>query len=368
MPTPWERDLVLARQRLTEWMQRMLPGASGVELSELIAPQSSGFSNETLLFSARWRDGGRERTEKLVVRIQPTGYQVFPEYDMRKQFECMRLLAATDVPVPRVFWLEERDTGLFGAPFYVMGQVEGQAASDNPPYTAAGWIHEAKPADQARIWQGGIDAIAKIVRLDWRELGFGFLDQPQYGRTGIDQQLGYYEKYLVWAAAGRRQPTIEAALEWLRANQPAGESLHLVWGDARIGNVLFRDFEVSAVLDWEMATLGGPEIDLGWTLFMRRFHTEGMGVPELPGFAGRDETLERFEQVSGHRPRHAHYYEVFGGFRFCVIMLRLAQQQVEYRGVDPVAGRAFELDNPGTRPLAGLLELPEPRTWVERGV
>ena len=71
MPTPWERDLVLARRRLTEWMQRMLPGASGLELSELVAPQSSGFSNETLLFSARWHDAGRQRTEKLDRFLRP---------------------------------------------------------------------------------------------------------------------------------------------------------------------------------------------------------------------------------------------------------------------------------------------------------
>jgi aminoglycoside phosphotransferase (APT) family kinase protein len=368
MPTPWERDLVAARAQLARWLQGQLPAARELELSALVAPQSSGFSNETLLFEASWNEGGRARREKLVVRIQPTGYQVFPEYDMRKQFECMRRLASTSVPVPRVFWLEEQDRSVFGAPFYVMGQLEGHAASDNPPYTASGWVHEARPADQARVWWGGIDAIAKIVRLDWKELGFEFLDQPEFGETGIDQQLGYYEEYLDWARAGRAQPTIDAALRWLRANQPAGESLHLVWGDARIGNVLFRDFEPVAVLDWEMATLGGPEVDLGWALFMRRFHTAGMGLPELPGFASRAETLERFEAQTGIAPRHLHYYEAFGGFRFCVIMLRLAQQQVEYGRIDRAAGRAFELDNPGTRQLAVVLDLPEPRTWVERGL
>jgi aminoglycoside phosphotransferase (APT) family kinase protein len=368
MPTPWERDLVAARERLRGWLVRTLPAASEIEVSELVAPQSSGFSNETLLFDAAWRESGRPQREKLVVRIQPTGYQVFPEYDMRKQFECMRRLAPTDVPVPRMFWLEEQDRSVFGAPFYVMGQVQGQAAADSPPYTVTGWIHAAEPEDQARVWWGGVDAIAKIVRLDWKALGFEFLDRPEFGATGIDQQLGYYEKYLEWAGAGRPQPTAEAALAWLRANQPAGESLHLVWGDARIGNVLFDRFAPVAVLDWEMATLGGPEVDLGWTLFLRRFHTAGMEAPELPGFADRSATLERFERLCGHRPRHLHYYEAFAGFRFCVIMQRLMQQQVEYGRVDAATGRALELDNPVSRQLAVVLDLPEPRTWVERGV
>jgi len=57
------------------------------------------------------------------VRIEPTGYQVFPEYDMRRQFDCMRLLASADLPVPRMYWLEPDDRTVLGAPFYVMGRV-----------------------------------------------------------------------------------------------------------------------------------------------------------------------------------------------------------------------------------------------------
>jgi aminoglycoside phosphotransferase (APT) family kinase protein len=75
-------------------------------LTPLVAPTSSGFSNETLLCEAAWKEGGAEHRESLVVRIQPTGYQVFLEYDMGLQFRTMQLLAKTDVPVPRALWLE----------------------------------------------------------------------------------------------------------------------------------------------------------------------------------------------------------------------------------------------------------------------
>jgi aminoglycoside phosphotransferase (APT) family kinase protein len=109
MPTMWQRDLEADRERLTAWLQRQLPTASDVRITDLVAPQTSGFSNETLLFDLEYAQGGRAHRDPLVVRIQPNVEPVFPEYDLGLQFRTMRMLAATDVPVPRMFWIEERD-------------------------------------------------------------------------------------------------------------------------------------------------------------------------------------------------------------------------------------------------------------------
>lgn len=364
MPTPWKRDLDLARRSLTTWMQKQLPGARGLELSELSAPQSSGFSNETLLVDARYQLDGRPLRERLVVRVQPTGFQVFPEYDMRLQFETMSLLAKTDVPVPRMYWIEEQDLSVLGAPFYVMGRVEGRVPSDNPPYNAAGWLTELPDAEVAAIWWGGIECLARVARLDHRAVGFAFLERPELGETALDQNLAYYRNYHAWAARGEPQPTADAAWEWLSENRPRGEPTGLVWGDARIGNILYDGTRPAAVLDWEMVTIGSPEVDLGWTLFLDRYHSTGVGVPRLPGFPSRQASVERFEALSGHRVRHLHYYEVFAGYRFAVIMLRLAQQAGHYNGLPEAAVRALEIDNPITRSLAPLLDLPEPKSFL----
>ncbi|HTO53839.1 MAG TPA: phosphotransferase family protein, partial [Myxococcota bacterium] len=219
MPTAWERDLAKARAGLERWLRAKLSGAGELRLSELSAPQASGFSNETLLFDLDWTEGGRRRSESLVVRIQPTGFAVFPEYDMRVQFDSMRLLGAAGIPVPRVLWLEAEDGSVFGAPFYVMAKVEGRAATDRPLYTMEGWLKDLPPADQARVWWGGIESMAAIHNLDWRALGFGFVDKPELGRSGLDQQLAYYQRYLRWAARGKPQPTAEAAWQWLQENK-----------------------------------------------------------------------------------------------------------------------------------------------------
>jgi aminoglycoside phosphotransferase (APT) family kinase protein len=360
MPTAWQRDLATDGPKFEAWLRRRLPQARDLRMSPLVQPQTSGFSNETLLFDAEWSEGGSKRREALVVRIQPIGYQVFPEYDLGLQFRSMSLLAKTDVPVPPVFWLESEDTGVFGAPFYVMGQVKGRVPTDNPPYHSGGWLTEATPQEREAIWLGGFECMARIHRLDLDATGFGFLRRPQLGANGLDQELAYYEKYWQWASQGRDNPVIQTARAWLEKNKPQGEPEGLVWGDARIGNMIFDGTKPVAVLDWEMVCTGSPEKDVGWAIFLDKHHSEGLGVPRLEGFPSYEDTLAYYGERSGRRVKNAHYYQVYAGYRFGIIMLRLAQQFVHYKMMEPEQGRAFELDNTVTRLTAKLLDLPPP--------
>ena len=134
----------------------------------------------------------------------------------------------------------------------------------------------------------------------------------------------------------------------------------LVWGDARIGNIIFDGTRPAAVLDWEMVTLGSPEMDLAWSIFLDRHHSEGIETPRLEGFPSYEATVARYEALTGHRVRTCTTTRCFAGFRFAVIMCRIAQQMVTYGVMDEAGGRAFELDNTVTRLLAKLLDLPAP--------
>jgi len=366
MPTPWQRNLEEDGQKFERWLRGQLAGARDLVVTPLVAPQSSGFSNETLLCEAAWTEAGRPRSESLVVRIQPIGYQVFPEYDMGLQFETMRLLAKTDVPVPRALWLEKSDRSIFGAPFYVMAKVEGRVPTDRPPYHQGGWMTEISPAERRAIWLGGFEAMARIHALDLDATGFAFLRKPELGANGLAQELAFYERYLEWAGAGREQPIAEAAWEWLQKHQPSGESEGLVWGDARIGNILFDGTKVAAVLDWEMVTWGSPEKDLGWSVFLDRHHSEGIGCPRLDGFPSYDESIAWYEERSGRRVRHLHYYQVFAGFRFAVVMMRIAQQLLHYGLMTNEQSRAMEIDNTVTQLTAKILGLAPPSEHVAR--
>lgn len=356
MPTMWQRDLDTDRARLTAWLQQRLPEARGVRIGALVAPQSSGFSNDTLLFDLDYEQGGRPLREQLVVRIEPTGFQVFPEYDLALQYRTMERLAGSAVPVPRLRGIETEDRTVLGGAFYVMHQVAGRVPPDNPPYHAVGWVTEIAPAERAALWWAGVETLAAIHRLDWRALGFADLATPALGATPLTWQLAYYDRYFEWARAGRPHPLIERALAWLRARRPDAEPTVLCWGDARIGNIIFAGTRPAAVLDWEMVTLGSPEMDLAWSIFLDRHHSEGIGTARLEGFPSYAETVARYEQLTGHRVRHLHYYQVLAGMRFAVIMLRIAQQMVTYGLMDEAGGRAFELDNTVTRLLEKVLD------------
>ncbi|MEO8602398.1 MAG: phosphotransferase family protein [bacterium] len=360
MPTMWQRDLDADRAKLTAWLAQQLPEATDLRVTDLIAPQTSGFSNETLLFDLEYTRDGAAQRQPLVVRIEPQGEGVFPEYDLELQFRTMQRLAVTQLPVPRTFWIETADRSILGGAFYVMGQVRGRVPTDNPPYHAGGWMTEASPDERAAIWWAGVETLATIHGLDWRRLGFDDLARPHLGDTPLDWQLAYYDSFLAWAGGGREQPIIEAARDWLKRHQPSGEPTALSWGDARIGNIIFDGTRPVAVIDWEMVTLGSPEMDLGWSIFLDRHHSEGLGVERLEGFPSYAATVERYQELTGHTVKHLHYYEVLCGYRFAVIMCRIAQQMVTYGALDEAGGRNFELDNTVTRLLAKTLELPPP--------
>jgi aminoglycoside phosphotransferase (APT) family kinase protein len=354
---PPSRDLAATRKVLSTWLERTLEGVSDISVSELSAPVATGFSNETLFFDLGYARGGARVEESLVLRIQPTENQVFPDYDLDKQIRTMRLLAKTDVPVPRVLWYEP-DAAVLGAPFYVMGRIDGKIPTDNPPYHVAGWLTEAPEAERERLWWSAVEALAAIHRLDWRAVGFDFLEDAGDARTPIAIQLDQYRRYFEWAARGRRHPTCEDALAWLERNAPTDEAIVLQWGDARIGNMIFQDGRCAAVLDWEMVSIGSPEADLAWFLFLDAHHSRGVNVPRLAGFPSREVTLARYTELTGHAPRHLSYYEAFAAFRFSVIMMRVAQQFVAH-GLLPYDSD-FETNNIPSRMLAEMLGLPSP--------
>jgi aminoglycoside phosphotransferase (APT) family kinase protein len=118
------------------------------------------------------------------------------------------------------------------------------------------------------------------------------------------------------------------------------------------------------VIDWEMVTLGSGEEDLAWTIFLDRHHSEGIGTPRLEGFPSYEETVERYQEWSGFDVRNLHYYQVWAGYRFGCVMMRLAQQLHHYEMMDEEASRNFELDNTVTRLLAKLLDAPPPAEYT----
>lgn len=348
------------KSTLSGWLAGKLePDANPVVL-DVDAPGSNGFSNETILLTARWSEAGIEDDHRLVFRVHPTSHTLFLDADFGLQREVLAALQdVPHVPVPKLRWREE-DPSFLGVPFFVMDHVDGRVPADNLPYTMDGWLLESTPEQQATLWWSGIETLASVHKVDWRAAGLGHLADGAYGAPGLDNLMGYYRSFLDWAAKGRPQPTCEAIWDWLVANRPAetGE-LVLSWGDARIGNIIWdQEYRAAAVLDWEMTTVGQPELDLGWWLYFDRQFTEGLGVPPVPGFPSHVETIARYEEFLGRTVGDLLWYQVFAGFRFAVIMCRLSDLLV---GSDLLPEDSdMGTNNLATQFTAQLLSLPSP--------
>ena len=329
MPLPSKRDRDALRTRLAEWLAAQLPPDAKPDVSPLAIPEGNGLSSETLLFDATWTEDGERRAHALVARMSPdmTDWPTFPEYDLALQVDCLRIVRArSDVPVPEVVFFE-RSADVLGAPFFVMHRVDGVAPTDMPPYPFDGWLLAASAEERARVERSSIGILADLHAIEVDDELRRVLDRPRHGATALDQHLAYQRAYYEWAREGTRFPTIERTFAWLEAHRPSdpGEAV-LNWGDARIGNVLYRDFAPVAVL-------GPREVDLAWMVQMNHFFqslAEAVGVPGLPDFLTKERAIAIYEERTGHRVRDFDWYFVFGALRFMIISTRTSARAVAY--------------------------------------
>jgi aminoglycoside phosphotransferase (APT) family kinase protein len=361
-----QTDPKLAERQLTDWLATKLGDARDVRVSGARVPTAAGLSAETILFDAGWVDSGGSRARRLAARVQPSGEAVFPSYDFEAEFRVMTVLGEAGLAVPEVLW-HERDRSILGGEFIVMEQIDGRVPGDDPTYTTAGWVLELSPEAQATLYDNALQALAAVHTVDWRAAGIDLPGDGATPRPGLDRQLEYWERTFEWASGGKgdANATIEGALDWVRENRPVREErLVLNWGDARLGNILFaEDLSVAAVLDWEMAAVASPELDLGWWLFLIRLHTEGIGAPVPAGFPTREATVARYEQLSGLTVSDLEFYEVFAALRMAIIMHRAGDLMIRAGLLPPDA--TMKLNNPTTQLLAEQLGLPAPTGAVQ---
>ena len=198
--------------------------------------------------------------------------------------------------------------------------------------------------------------MAAVNRVDWQPLGFADLWDKERFATPLVQQLDYYEKFLAWAESlGRPFKKMHPVLNYLKQNQPSDEPLALCWGDAKPPNLMIeRDSAViTGVLDWEMVHLGSPVEDLAWWLMADRCFSEGIGVERSAGFPGYDETVSRWENLTGFAAADLPYYEVLALFRFSIHIGRIGLQ-MKHKGIVP-EDNTFDVDNLASQTLAKRL-------------
>lgn len=313
MAAPVKRDPEATRQALLRWLRPRVDQAIDIERIDV---PPAGASSDTLVVSVRIGAGRRERW---IVRIQASSFQIYQDPGVEKQFRVLDALARhTNVPVPRVHWYEA-DASILGAPFFVMEAVDGQVVPLQ--YNGPGWLADASPAQRERLWQSGVEHLARVHATDVAHLGF--LDRPHLGPTGLDQEIATWHAYLEWVRP-EPHPALERGARWLADHAPRHRPTGLAWGDAQIANMIFRDGRCVAVIDWETVSLGGAEEDLAWWLIFDALYAEEAGVPRLPGLGGREATLTLWSHHAGRKPLDMEWQDVFAAFRLAVIMERAA--------------------------------------------
>jgi len=336
------RDADELRRSLTQWLATQLPDGARPEVPEIGSNSANGMSSETVLFQATWTDPeGATRTDDLVARIAPdvANEPVFPEYALGHQFELLRLVdELTDVPVPQVRWLEA-DPGVIGSPFFVMDRVDGVVPPDVMPYNFGdNWLYDASAADQRRLQDRSVGVLAGLHGIEDPETRFAFLAPDTPGDTPLRRHVAHTRAWYEFAASrASRSTVVEDGFAWLDTHWPDEGPTVLSWGDSRIGNVMYRDFEPVAVLDWEMAGLGPRELDLGWMIFAHMVF-EGIAASfelgGMPDFLRADDVAATYEQLTGHTPRDLDFYLVYAAVQWGVVFMRTGARQAHFGEIE----------------------------------
>lgn len=295
-----------------------------------------GHSNLTFLVD----DGHR----RLVVRRPPPPPTPPGAHDVLREAELMSALRGTGVPVPDVLGI-----GMAGevidVPFFVMSYTVGPVATTRTPAPLD------DPAERRSIGEALIDTLAALHAVDWRGRGLSGFGRPEGFNERHLRRMGR----LVALDDGRPPAGFEAIDEWLAANVPSESGSAIVHNDYRLGNVILgpdRPGRIAAVLDWELATIGDPLLDVGYFLASCPVRGEDLtptaqfGTAMLePGYAGRGELAERYAEQSGADLGNLDWYTAMAQWKLAVLYEYGRRRAVEGRGdqyyADPGHVRSF---------------------------
>ncbi|MFB9683774.1 phosphotransferase family protein [Amycolatopsis plumensis] len=317
--------------RLRAHLDAQRPGLVAGELTADVV--EGGRSNLTYVVG-----DGRSRW---VVRRPPLGHVLPTAHDMGREFRVISGLRDTAVPVPEALLLCE-DADVVGAPFYVMSFVEGT------PYRTAGELAKLGEQRTRAMADALVDTLVDLHAVDPAAVGLGDFGRPD---GFLERQLRRWKKQLD-ASRSRDLPGVDELHDRLAAAVPVSGKPSIIHGDYRLDNVLVDgDDRISAVLDWEMSTLGDPLTDLA--LLVAYAERDKVSLPfvsnasSAPGYPGTDEVVARYAELSGRDVSQLNWYVSFAFFKLAVIL-----EGIYYRfSQGQTVGAGFEGVGAGVAPL-----------------
>jgi len=296
-------------ERVSAWFVDNIPGVVLPLQFRLIAGGRSNLTFEV-------RDGGGAR---YVLRRPPTSHVLPTAHDMAREYKIISALGPAGVPVAPALGLST-DEAVNGAPFYVMGYVDGVIARSEAEVEK-----DLDPAARHQTGMAMIDTLAQIHGVDPDQVGLGDLGRKEdYISRQLRRWFGNYNAALE-SRGGDALADIDFVHEQLAAHIPEQGRAGVVHGDYRLDNcVVSPDGRMLAVLDWELCTLGDPLADLGQMMVYwpepGEFSALGQSATTAPGFPTRAEMASRYEAATGRDIGHLEFYVAFGYWRLACIL------------------------------------------------
>jgi aminoglycoside phosphotransferase (APT) family kinase protein len=314
-PKDVRADDAIDAERVGAWLAERVPGLSG---TPQVKQYSGGASNLTYLLRYPDRD--------LILRRPPAGTKAKSAHDMRREYRIQALLKPVFPYVPEMVAFCD-DPEVIGADFYVMERLSGVILRGRLPQGMQ------LPPEQARALC--LSMIERLTELHAVDVGTTGLDEFGRGSGYVARQVkGWSQRYT--AAKTWNVPSFAKVMRWLEENQPDDVGSCLIHNDWRFDNLVLDAEDpqrILGVLDWEMATVGDPLMDLGSAIayWVQADDDRFMGMlrrqpSHVPGMLTRRELVEVYSERSGLQVDDFTFYEVFGLFRLAVIM-----QQIYYR-------------------------------------
>jgi aminoglycoside phosphotransferase (APT) family kinase protein len=288
--------------------------AQGLEGGPIENPRLLGGGTQNILL--KFERGGRS----FVLRRPPKHLRKNSNETMRREARVLTALRGTDVRHPGIIAACGHE-GVIGASFYLMEAVEGFTPREEMPA-----LHASDPAVRREMGVEMVDAIAALARVDFavRELSDlgkvdGYLER-QVGRWRA--QLESYVEHSGWPGLGSI-PGVDKVGAWLTSHRPTSFVPGIIHGDFHFGNVLFdrHSSRLTAMVDWELTTLGDPLVDLGWLLSAwPEDGAESGPVKPWSGFPRRGEIISRYAEKTDRDVSHADWYEVLACYKLGSIL------------------------------------------------
>ena len=308
----------------------------------------AGSSNLTYLI--------RTGAEEFVLRRPPFGNTVKTAHDMRREFDVLSKLALVYAPTPKPFVFCD-DESIIGSEFYLMERRTGLIIRGRSPD-----LLESSPELRESVCESFIRNLSDFHLLDYHAAGLGELGHPEgYCRRQVE---GWTKRY--FAAKTHDWPELEDAIRWLNDNIPTESGASLVHNDYKFDNIMLDPDDlarITAVLDWEMVTVGDPLMDLGTSLgywMSRDAGEEMLSMPFNPRVLmeniSRDELTQMYAAASGRDVANILFYYVFGTFKIAVIAQQIYARYVKGLTLDKRFARFDSFVSALGRIAAGALD------------